>query len=186
MRSKVTVLIAAVLLLASAAFAQPQETLGEQDEQDEQDKTPLIALPGFSSVTVDGDVVSFRKLRGKIVLLDFWGTWCKPCQAAIPHLQDLSREFEKEPFVLLGVAADTNLGKVRRFTEAHGMTWPQILDHDRSLSGDVFRVPSYPTYILADHEGTIIFRASGFSRKTKKAVNKAIREALQDLERSGG
>lgn len=181
---KLVIILLMVLLSASPILAQ-SETLAQSD-QVPQDEEQLSALPKFSSVTIDGDVVSFQKLKGKVVLLDFWGTWCAPCKAAIPHLQDLSREFASDPFVLVGVAADTNLGKVRQYTEVHGVTWPQILDHDRSLSGEVFGVPSYPTYILADHEGTIIFRASGFSRRTKKAVTKAIREALQDLERSKG
>lgn len=168
---------AALILTLAFCTASVAESPKARDGGDE-----AGILPSFTAVTIDGDVVNTNKLRGKVVLLDFWGTWCKPCQAAIPHLRDLAEELEDEPFVLIGIAADTNLGAVRRYTESRGMTWPQILDPDRRFSGEIFQVSSYPTYLLVDHEGQIIFQTSGFSRKTKKQVDRAVREALEGLE----
>ena len=176
MRAKISSRVATALIVAVFIISTHAASAAEGDDG------PAATLPSFTAVTIDGDVVNTQKLRGKVVLLDFWGTWCKPCQAAIPHLRELASELEDEPFVIVGIAADTNLGAVRRYTESRGMTWPQILDADRRFSAEVFQVPSYPTYLLFDHEGTAIFQTSGFSRRTKKKVDRAVREALEELK----
>lgn len=67
----------------------------------------VALMPEFEVVTLDGEYLTSEELAGKVVLLDFWGTWCAPCVAAIPHLKRLSRRSEKSPFVLLSISNDS-------------------------------------------------------------------------------
>jgi peroxiredoxin len=114
--------------------------------------------PDFSITTADGEYISSDDLRGKVVLLDFWGTWCPPCVASVPALRDLQKRFAKEPlFKMISVSNDSNEGTWRGFVEKNQMTWTQYLDRDRHVVR-VFDVRAYPTYILIDGEGIIRFR----------------------------
>lgn len=145
-------------------------------------RVPVI--PDFTATTLDGDEVSPDSLLGKVVLFDFWGTWCAPCRASIPHLRKLSRKSEKEPFLIVGVASERSETTVRDFTAENEMGWPQILDSNRILSMRTFGIQSYPTYVLVDHEGVIVFQDSGYSNRMEAQVSNAVRKALRALKRS--
>jgi len=114
--------------------------------------------PDFSLTTADGEYISLEDLHGKVVLLDFWGTWCPPCVASVPALRDLQKRFAKEPlFKMISVAAESDETKWRGFIEKNQMGWTQYLDRDRHVSG-TFNVHAFPTYILIDAEGIIRYR----------------------------
>lgn len=114
--------------------------------------------PDFSLTTADGEYISSDDLRGKVVVLDFWGTWCPPCVASVPALRDLQRRFAKEPFFkMISVSTDSDEAKWRAFIEKNQMAWNQYLDRDRHVVR-VFEVRAFPTYILIDAEGIIRFR----------------------------
>src|SRR5207237_5583919 len=63
--------------------------------------------PPFAVTTTDGQRVSLDDLKGKVVLLDFWATWCAPCQKALPHMRELAKKFHDQPFVVLSVSLDS-------------------------------------------------------------------------------
>jgi peroxiredoxin len=114
--------------------------------------------PDFSLTTADGEYISSEDLRGKVVLLDFWGTWCPPCVASVPALRDLQKRFAKEPlFKMISVSTDSDEAKWRAFTEKNQMAWTHYLDRDRHVVR-VFDVRAFPTYVLIDAEGIIRFR----------------------------
>lgn len=136
-------------------------------------------LPPFEAMTMDGQKLSTQSLAGKVVLFDFWGTWCKPCRAAIPHLRELAQDTEDDPFVIVGVANDSSALKLRDFLRDHDMDWPQIHDPNRQLTTGIFGVASYPTYVLVDHEGVIIFRKSAWSRKVGSQVTSEVERAIK-------
>lgn len=140
--------------------------------------------PDFSFTTLQGEYIHSDDLRGKVVLLDFWGTWCPPCVASVPDLIDTQRRFSKDPFVLISVSSDSDRARWRDFVETHKMTWPQVLD-ERSLIIGAFQVRSYPTYVVMDHEGIIRYRSSGYGQFTSANVEDAIRKALKALARAG-
>ena len=97
--------------------------------------------PNFSVVTLDREFVDLGSLKGKVVLLDFWGTWCPPCVAAIPTLKDLQKRHAKDRFVLLSVSSDGDEAVVRTFTEKNRLDWPQYLG-SRSQGPGRLRRPS--------------------------------------------
>jgi thiol-disulfide isomerase/thioredoxin len=64
--------------------------------------------PPFSIVTMDGQHISFDDLQGKVVLIDFWATWCAPCQASVPHMREIAKKFQDQPLVILSVSLDND------------------------------------------------------------------------------
>jgi len=140
--------------------------------------------PEFSVTTSAGEYLALEDLRGKVVLLDFWGTWCPPCVASVPSLRNLYRRFEKEPaFLMIGISSDSEAEKWRAFTAANKMVWPQYLDRDRRVQR-AFEVRAFPTYILIDHEGIVRFRSTGFGSTGTATIEEAIRKALKMVSKT--
>jgi TonB family protein len=134
--------------------------------------------PRFSVVTLDRELLDLDALKGKVVLLDFWGTWCPPCVVAVPTLRDLQKKHAKDPFVLLGVSSDTEETVVRAFTDKNRIVWPQYWDRDRKVQ-QAFDVRAFPTYVLIDDEGVVRFRTTGGGLREPLGLEDAIKKVLK-------
>ncbi len=135
--------------------------------------------PDFSITTAEGEHITLEDLRGKVVVLDFWGTWCPPCVESVPSLRTLHKKFSKEPsFVLIGVSTDQEEEVWRSFTTKERMVWPQYWDRERRVVR-AFNVRAYPTYIVIDHEGIIRFRSSGTSWERSAFLSDAIKKYVK-------
>lgn len=141
--------------------------------------------PDFSITTTTGEHLSLNELKGKVVLLDFWGTWCGPCVAALPALRDFSKRLARETsFVIISVSSDGNEDKWKDFIAKEKMIWPQYLDRDRTVIR-AFRVSAYPTYVVLDAEGIIRFRVSGNSPDKEAALEDAVKKQIKLLAKPG-
>jgi peroxiredoxin/Tfp pilus assembly protein PilF len=135
--------------------------------------------PDFSLTTADGEYISLDELKGKVVLLDFWGTWCGPCVESVPGLRDLNKRFTKESsFVMISVSSDGDEDKWKDFIVKEKMVWVQYLDRDRKVQR-AFRVDRFPTYILLDHEGVIRYRGSGMSLAKEALLEDAVKKQIK-------
>ncbi len=142
-------------------------------------RTREMYAPDFSFTTADGQYLTTDDLRGKVVLLDFWGTWCPPCRDSVPSLRDLNKRYAKEKgFVMISVSVRDEEDKWRDFTAKNQMVWPQAFDRDSRIQR-AFAVNRFPTYILIDHEGIIRFRASGFGFDREATLIDAIHKAIK-------
>ncbi len=141
----------------------------------------LNLAPDFELVTLDDEYLNSEDLRGKVVLLDFWATWCRPCVAAVPELRRLHRKLAGEPFVLLSVSGDREEGDLKRFIAKNRMDWRHTWDPGKQL-GSGFQIESFPTYILLDPSGVILFRHTGWSRRAGAEISRRIRIAVQDAK----
>ena len=140
--------------------------------------------PDFSVTTSEGEYISLDDLKGKVVLLDFWGTWCPPCVASLPALRNLNKKFAKtEKFVLLGISSDGDADKWSKFIVKEEMVWPQFLDRQKAVQR-AFRVNVFPTYIVIDHEGVIRFRTSGTNFEREAELSNAITKQMKLLEKA--
>ena len=118
--------------------------------------------PDFSFTSKDGEFVTLEDLKGKTVLLDFWGTWCKPCLMATPDLLKLNRKYAEQGVVFIGVAVNDQQDAWAAYIEKNNMNWPQFLDKTRKVAMP-FGVSAYPTYIVIDGEGIVRARKSGWN-----------------------
>src|SRR6266851_1813533 len=116
--------------------------------------------PEFSFAAADGQTISLDTLRGKVVLLDFWATWCDPCVRALPSVKKVQKDHTKETFVVVGISADRDGRAWRTFTDKNGMTWPQYWVENGKLQR-LFDVQAIPTYVLLDAEGIERLRVKG-------------------------
>jgi thiol-disulfide isomerase/thioredoxin len=139
-------------------------------------RTPFA--PRFSFITRENQSVSNAALRGKVVLLDFWGTWCPPCRASVPILRDLNKKYAGKPFQLIGISSDDDEDVWKTFIAAQHMDWFEYID----LSDEVlrsFKIESFPTYIVIDKDGVIRLRQSGLGDYTQGELADAINKALK-------
>lgn len=125
---------------------------------------PDLALanhaPDFAIVTEDGAQYSPPALTGKVVLLDFWGSWCGPCRQSVPLLVQLWKQYSQANFVLISVDSGEPQAKGERFIARNRMVWPQYWDGSRAMQ-TAFQVRAFPTFILLDSRGVIRGRWEG-------------------------
>ena len=112
-------------------------------------------IPNVAGTTFKGDKLPLESLRGKVVLLDFWTTWCAPCLAYLPHVEKLSAEFEGD-LVVIGVNADNadQSKQVQEILDAKKIHFTQLADPKGTLR-KAFRVGGFPTYVLIDRQGIV-------------------------------
>lgn len=120
--------------------------------------------PRFELRALDGTVLDLDRLRRQgPVLLDFWATWCKPCQQAIPELEAIHRDLAPRGVTVVGISADSprSLSKVRPFVSRMRVTYPIAIDEDGAVQQS-YQVRALPTTVLVDTAGTIVHVAQGF------------------------
>lgn len=112
--------------------------------------------PPFTVTTMDGQQISLDGLNGRVVLLDFWATWCGPCLEALPHIRDISKKFQDQPLVVLSINLDKDEGKWRDFVSKNQMTWPQYWDggFDGKIA-KMFDVNAIPHTFTIDADGVL-------------------------------
>jgi thiol-disulfide isomerase/thioredoxin len=120
--------------------------------------------PAFSVEDIAGVTQSLSAYRGRIVLLDFWATYCHPCRVDEPHLLSLYRRTSGRGVAIVGIAADSSARDVSRFTSAAGARWPQIVDGSNGPMQRLYRVLGWPTYYLIGPDGKILATWTGGSR----------------------
>ena len=134
--------------------------------------------PDFNFVTKENQRMNNATLRGKVVLLDFWGTWCPPCRESVPTIKNVKKKFAGKEFELIGISSDDDEDVWRTFVESKQMDWHEYID----LSGDVlqaFNIDSFPTYVVVDKDGVIRYRQSGYGDTTEGELEDAISKALK-------
>jgi len=160
--------------LASADDPNRQRALRYVDE-------PELArarmAPAFSVTTLAGQRVSLDDLKGKVVLLDFWATWCEPCREALPHMRAIAKKFDGEPLVILSVSLDSDQQKWKDYVASNGMTWLNY--RDGGFTGPIsklFGVEAIPHTFTIDPDGILQDEHIGdasIEGKLKKLVARA-------------
>jgi thiol-disulfide isomerase/thioredoxin len=133
--------------------------------------------PNFRLTTLDGQTVTLESLTGKVVLIDFWATWCGPCREALPHVKEIARKFQGQPFVVVSISMDRDESKWKDFVSQNGMTWMQY--RDGYFTGPVatmFDVKAIPATFTIDADGILQDQHVGdadIEGKIKKLIARA-------------
>jgi peroxiredoxin len=138
--------------------------------------TSLIGrvAPNFTLVDTEGRRVDLQSLRGKVVMIDFWASWCGPCRIAMPTLEKMHREFQNRGLVVLGINLE-DAWTAKEFLQANGYTFKTLIDSESSVA-DRFGVEGIPTTILIGRDGRIIAHHVGAQREAT---------VRQDLAKAG-
>jgi cytochrome c-type biogenesis protein len=110
----------------------------------------------YAAATLEGDTVSLASLRGEVVLLNLWATWCVPCRTETPYLQSLFEEHESEGFRIVGTSLDTGnaADQVAAFVEEYGVTYTIL--HDSQMRGmELYQILGLPATFLIDRDGIL-------------------------------
>jgi peroxiredoxin len=127
------------------------------------EKKPSSALaPDFTLKTIDDQEITLSQLKGKVVLLDFWATWCGPCRESIPHLVHLYKTYRENGFEIIGISLDKgDLQVVRNFAKSMDIPYPIVIAPEEVVRS--YRVTGIPTTFLIDKDGKIRERTTGFN-----------------------
>ena len=141
--------------------------------------SPAGLAPDFTLKTLDGQEITLSQLKGKVVLLDFWATWCGPCRESIPHLVQLYKNYRENGLEMIGMDLDKgDVETVQRFVKSMDIPYPIIVASDDVVKS--YRVTGIPATILIDKEGKIRQRIAGFSNTIAQELNTKVAELTSE------
>ena len=142
--------------------------------------------PAFATKTIGGRPLTLRSLRGKVVLLDYWATWCGPCQMATPTLEALSKQYGPKGLAVVGMSVDDShsIANVKPFMKHFGITY--IITASPIANGRAqyaYRVDGIPSQFLIDKKGIVRWSQSGFSPAEGQELAPMIKRLLAEKQR---
>ncbi len=183
----IVAVVALIVLLPSCGNRSSQqqtapETTEKQEEKDDTAATTLVKVgdvaPDFTVTMFDGSTVSLKELRGKVVLLNFWATWCPPCRKELTHVQsDIIDRFAGRDFAFLPISRAEKREDVAAFREKMGYTFPMGLDPERAIY-DLYASNYIPRNFLIDADGKVLAATVGFEEAEFAELIQQIEKAL--------
>ena len=176
--SKVYIALAALMLLAIAPT-----TSQAQSQNDEIAKTTIVKkgdkAPDFTVEMVDGSKVQLSKLKGKVVLINFWATWCPPCREELKHVQkQIIDHFKGKDFVFLPISRGEKKEVVEAFRKKMDYTFPMGLDPKQSIY-KLYASNYIPRNFLVGKDGKIIYLSVGYTPEEFAEMIAIIEAALK-------
>ena len=145
-------------------------------------ENPSLSLakmaPGFEVTASDGSRFNLDNMGGRVVLIDFWATWCGPCNAELPHMKKIAKEFANDPLVIISISWDKDADKWKQFIDKNEMTWLQYRDADHKLS-ERFGVNAIPHYFTIDSDGVLTAEMLGEGADVEGKLKKLIKRARE-------
>ena len=132
--------------------------------------------PAFEVTALDGSHFNLDNMGGRVVLIDFWATWCGPCNAELPNLKKIARDFAGQPLTIISISWDDNETKWKEFVAKNEMTWLQYRDADHSLSRR-FAVDAIPHYFTIDSDGVLTAELLGSGNDVEGKLKKLLKRA---------
>ena len=135
---------------------------------------PEINLPDIHS----GKKISLAALKGKVVIIDFWASWCAPCKEEMPILESLYKRFKDQGLVVIGVSVDNETENAKKFLSAVKVSFPIVHDGGKTVA-DKFKPPRMPTSYVVDKAGKIRFVHEGFRKEDGKKLEDEVTKLLK-------
>lgn len=131
----------------------------------------------FTLEKIDGGTITLSQLKKKVILIDFWATWCPPCQEAIPHLVDLYDKYKDKGLEVLGISLDQNKEAIPPFINEYKINYPVLVGNQEVARK--YQIQGIPTFVVFDRNRNIVYREVGFSEKSKSQLESKIKELLE-------
>jgi cytochrome c biogenesis protein CcmG, thiol:disulfide interchange protein DsbE len=167
--------IVALFLVVAAGCAKEQAKTAQSDRVEVGQPAPA-----YAALSMTGDSVSLAKLRGSVVLMNVWATWCGPCRKEIPELRAIQTTYKDRGLQLIGVSvdADGNDQAIRDFLKDFKMDYSIWRDPNESVQA-LFRMSGVPATFLIDREGILRWKATGALEPGDSTLTRAIEAALK-------
>ena len=135
--------------------------------------------PELNARTLDGQRLRMRDLRGKVVIVDFWASWCEPCKEELPVLDRLYDRYKDQGLVVVGVSVDRTERNARGFLRRNRVSFPIIHDADHAIAGR-YSPPRMPSSYIVDRRGVIRHVHEGFRASDAAQIEREVRALLRD------
>lgn len=141
--------------------------------------SPTPAAPDFTLRTSDGRNLRLQELRGQVVMVNFWASWCAPCRVEMPHLNRLADKYRSSGFTLLGVNVDEDPRNAIGAATKMGLRFPVLLDGDKKVV-KMYEVATMPSTVLIDRDGRVRYVHRGYREGYEETYDKQVRELLKE------
>jgi peroxiredoxin len=141
--------------------------------------TPASPAPDFTLRSMDGQNLRLQEQRGRVVMVNFWATWCGPCRQEMPHLNRLYEKYRASGFVLLGVNVDEDTRNAAAVASKMGLKFPVLPDADKRVSKQ-YDLSAMPSTVLIDRDGKVRHVHRGYRDGFEDMYEKQIRELLKE------
>ena len=166
-----------IACLAVSAGAKEDSLFSKINIQPVKDKKKA---PDLCLVGLDGKKVELKILKGKVIFLNFWATWCGPCKEEMPSMEALHKEFKEKGFVFLTISVDyAGISPVKEFMEKNRYSFPVLIDQ-KGETLDPFEVKGIPTTFIIDKKGRMIGKASGPRNWRSPEVISLVRQLIAE------
>ena len=139
---------------------------------------PASIAPDFTLRTLNGPNLRLQEQRGRVVMINFWATWCGPCRQEMPHLNSLYQKYKASGFVLLGVNVDDDTRNAAVVAAKLGVTFPVLLDTDKQVSRR-YDLATMPSTVLIDRDGKVRYVHRGYLAGYEDTYDRQILELLK-------
>ena len=134
--------------------------------------------PAFVAKDINGNEVSLDALNGRVVLVDFWATWCGPCNEELPHIKKIAQTYAGQPLTVISISWDKDADKWKQFVAKNEMTWTQVRDDDHSIT-DRFGISAIPHYFTIDTDGVLQTEQLGEGHEIDGKLKKMVADAVK-------
>jgi peroxiredoxin len=141
--------------------------------------TPSASAPDFTLPSLDGPNLRLQEQRGRVVMINFWASWCGPCRVEMPHLARLYEKYRGSGFTVLAVNIDESPQKAASLATQLGMRFPVLLDTDKKVSR-LYDLSTMPSTVLVDRDGRVRYVHRGYRDGYEETYDKQIRELLRE------
>ncbi len=141
--------------------------------------TPSAGAPDFTLPSLGGPNLRLQEQRGRVVMINFWASWCGPCRVEMPHLARLYEKYRGSGFTVLAVNIDESPQKAASLATQLGMRFPVLLDTDKKVSR-LYDLSTMPSTVLVDRDGRVRYVHRGYRDGYEETYDKQIRELLRE------
>lgn len=149
----------------------------EKQKIEQQERTSELTAPDFSLSLINGGTLKLSEYFGKVIILDFWATWCPPCRAEIPDFISLYNEYKDRGLVIIGISVDDSIEPVKKFIQQNNVNYPVVMGNSKVIQ-DYGGITGIPTTFIIDKKGNIVEKFVGY--RPKEVFEKSIKRLLSE------